>query len=147
MAIFDHIGDLYGLFSGIFLAAAYLLIKVLTVTDALNRIVFYFFVFGALLQIPLLTIAGPMPSGHDCIIANLAGISFLLAQLSLVKAYNYANASQVGVYQYSSVIFVGLIDWAFWGYLPPLIDLLGVILVIAAGSIIIRDKPPSPRRG
>ncbi|MDP1834950.1 MAG: DMT family transporter [Chlamydiales bacterium] len=139
LSIFDHIGDFYGLGSGIALAGAYLMVKVLTETESHNRIAFYFVFIAALIQLPFLSVAGPVLSTHDFMFAVLAGASLMVAQMSLVRAYAYAEASQVGVYQYTSVVFVGLIDWMFWGIIPAWIDLVGVVLVVIAGVIIIRS--------
>lgn len=138
--IFEQAGDFFGLASGISLAVAYLLIKILTKTEPSYRIIFYFFVIGFILQLPFIYIAGSFPEWHTLLYSSLAGLSLTLAQLFLVLAYRNANASQVGVYQYSSVVFVGLMDWIFWGVVPPMFDLIGVLLVIIAGSIIIREK-------
>lgn len=136
--IFTQPGNLVALASGISLAMAYLLIKQLTVTDTNFRIVFYYLFVSTIVQIPLLFFAGPLPSIESCFWATLSGIALLLAQVALVRAYTYASASQVGVYQYSSVVFVGIINWLIWGDIPSKLDLLGVILVIIAGAIIIR---------
>lgn len=51
----------------------------------------------------------------------------------------YAKAAQIGIYQYSSVVFVGLLDWLFWGVIPSSVDAVGVLLVAIAGIIIIRS--------
>ena len=133
-------GNLLGLFSGISLAIAYLLIKLLTTTDPGYRIIFYYFGIGALLQIPLLFFAGPFPDSQSVLYAVLSGIALLAAQFALVKAYTYAEAYQIGIYQYCTVVFVGLIEWFVWGHTPGLADLLGMILVALAGIWIIRSN-------
>lgn len=55
-----------------------------------------------------------------------------------VNAYRFAKAAEVGVYQYSSVVIVGLMDWMIWGAMPSPWDALGVALVTLAGILIIR---------
>lgn len=133
-------GNLIGLASGISLAVAYLLIKILSATETKLRIVFYYLCVGALIQVPLLLFAGPLPVVESCAWAALSGIVLVLAQVALVEAYSLAEASQVGVYQYSTIVFVGLMDWLIWGIVPSLFDLFGVILVVLAGILIIRQK-------
>lgn len=132
-------GNLIGLASGISLAIAYFLIKLLTPTDPKLRIIFYFFVLSTLIQIPLIFYAGSLPTLQNMTLAVLAGITFLLAQIFLVEGYEYADASQVGVYQYSSIVFVGVIDWIIWDIVPSFSELIGVLLVVCAGFIIIRS--------
>lgn len=138
-AIFTQPGNLIGLFSGISLAFAYLLMKLLTETDPGVRIIFYYLGIGALVQLPLLFFAGPFPTESSLFYAILSGILLLIAQLALVKGYTYAEAAQIGIYQYSTVVFVGIINWLIWNQVPSLWELAGVILVAIAGIIIIRS--------
>jgi|EndMetStandDraft_5_1072996.scaffolds.fasta_scaffold141621_1 drug/metabolite transporter (DMT)-like permease len=137
-AIFTQPGNLLGLASGFSLAIAYLLIKILTPTDHWLRIIFYYFFISTCLQLPLLFFAGPLPELNSILISLLAGFCLVLAQIFLVLGYEYADASTLGVYQYTSVIYVGIIEWLVWGIIPPVSDLLGVLLVMLAGFIIIR---------
>ncbi len=132
-------GNLIGLLSGIALAIAYLLMKLLTSTDTGLRIIFYYFTLGMLAQIPLLFFTTSHMPLESVLYASLSGIMLLIAQLGLVRAYIYAEASQVGVYQYCSVVFVGIIEWLIWGKAPGWLDFIGFLLVGIAGIIIIRS--------
>jgi drug/metabolite transporter (DMT)-like permease len=135
--IFTEAGNFIGLGSGISLAIAYMLMKLLTPTDPAARIILYYLGVGTLIQLPLLFFAGPFPPINSCWFSFIAGITLVLSQFMLVRAYSYAEASQVGVFQYSSVVFVGILDWLIWNNIPPPLDLLGVTLVAVAGVIII----------
>ncbi len=138
-SIFTQPGNFIGILAGIFLAIAYLLMKLLTRTDPGIRIIFYYLGIGTLLQIPLLFFVESFPNGESIIYAILAGVILLAAQLSLVTGYRYAQASQIGIYQYSSVVFVGIIDWLFWGTIPTEVEIIGALLVAFAGIIVIRS--------
>lgn len=138
-SIFTQPGNFIGLFSGISLAIAYLLMKVLTATDPGTRIIFYYLGIGTLLQIPLLFFVD-LPNIESISYSILAGISLLAAQLALVTGYKYAEASQIGIYQYSSVVFVGLLDWLLWNILPTGTEIIGALLVAIAGIIVIRGN-------
>lgn len=145
-AIFTQTGNLIGLASGLSLAVAYSLMKVLTKTDPGVRIIFYYLGISTLIQIPLLFFGGPIPNAESCLYACLSGVVLLVAQLALVQAYLYAEASQVGIYQYASVVFVGILDWMLWGTAPTLLELLGTVLVAIAGIIIIRSGNGAPAK-
>lgn len=138
-AIFTQTGNIIGLLSGISLAVAYLLMKMLTDTDPGIRIIFYYLSIGALIQAPFLLFF-PKPDTAGFVFSVLSGIALLTAQITLVSAYRYAKASEIGVYQYASVVFVGLLNWIVWGNVPPIWDIFGVVLVTAAGILIIRGK-------
>lgn len=134
--IVDQVGDLVGLLSGIFLAIAYISIKKLTPTEPTMRIVFYFFLLATLLQLPFLPFYGAKIDIVSITWAVLASISFVVAQVTIVKAYRYAKASKVGFFQYSSVIFSGLFDCAIWNVQPTILELLGVVLIVSSGTLI-----------
>lgn len=143
-AIFTQTGDLVGIASGIFLAIAYLLMKILTDTDPGIRIIFYYLSIGMLLQIPLLFFVEPNFDRTSICYAILSGLALVSAQLALVTGYRYAKASEIGVYQYSSVIFVGLMDWLIWHDIPTYWEMFGVLLVTLAGVLIIRHGNLTP---
>jgi len=145
-ALFRDPGNLIGILSGISLAIAYLMMKLLSGTEPAVRIIFYYLGLGTLIQIPLLFLYEAPPL-KNCLYAALAGVLLLTAQLALIKAYTYAKASEVGIYQYTSVVFVGLLDWLIWGVVPGLLEILGILLVAIAGMIIIRNGRPAIKTG
>lgn len=144
--IFKQYGDLIGLASGICLAIAYLMIKLLSATDPSLRIVFYYFFISLILQIPLLFFAGNIPPLKETLFAALAGLSLLSAQFFIVEGYKLAPVSKVGVFQYTSVVFVALLEWMLWKDVPDLSDLLGFLLVATAGYFIIRSRSSEPAK-
>jgi len=137
-AIFTQTGNLLGLLSGICLAVAYFLMKILTNTDPGIRIIFYYLALGSVMQIPFLPFFD-LPDLAGFLYAIYSGIALLLAQMLLVTAYRFAKASEIGIYQYASVIFVGFFDWVIWDQVPPALDLAGIVLVSLAGILIIRN--------
>ncbi len=139
--IFHQYGDIIGLASGICLAVAYLMIKILSSTDPSLRIVFYYFFISLILQIPLLWFAGDIPPLKESTFAALAGLALVLAQFFIVAGYKLAPVSKVGVFQYTSVVFVALLEWMLWGNVPTFSDLIGIILVATAGFFIVRSRP------
>lgn len=136
-AIFTQTGNMVGLLSGFFLAVAYLLMKILTNTDPGIRIIYYYLGLGTILQTPFLFMF-EAPDKSGVVYAFLSGIALMCAQISLVNAYRFAKAAEIGVYQYASVVIVGLLNWVIWDVVPPPWDAVGVALVIIAGILIIR---------
>jgi drug/metabolite transporter (DMT)-like permease len=137
-AILTQPGNVIGLVSGLSLAIAYLLMKRLTDTDPGIRIIFYYLGIGMLIQIPLLFLPQSLPTQAGIFYAILSGTTLLTAQLALARAYIFAEAAQVGIYQYTTVAFVGLFEWLIFNHIPSLWDMVGVCLVALAGVIIIR---------
>jgi drug/metabolite transporter (DMT)-like permease len=137
MDIVTDPGNIIGLLSGLSLAIAYMFMKTLTATDSGLRIIFYYFGIGTLMQIPLLLFTKQSPSLVTFFNAGLCGLVLMAAQLFLVQAYKYASASEVGVYQYTSIVFVGILEWFIWARTPGLLDYIGFVLVSVAGIMII----------
>jgi drug/metabolite transporter (DMT)-like permease len=130
-------GNLIGLASGIALAIAYLIMKYLTATETGLRIIFYYFCTGVLMQIPLLWLMNTLPSLESAFISALCGLTLMTAELCIIRAYRYATASAVGVYQYCAVAFVAIYGWFIWKQSPGIWDIAGILLVSAAGIFII----------
>lgn len=143
LEIFTQTGNMIGIISGLSLAIAYLLTKQLTLTEPGIRIIIYYLGIGALFQIPLLFFAR-MPSTESVLYSILGGLFLLAAQIALVTAYKYADASKIGIYQYLSVVFVAILNWLLWNSVPNGQDILGAILVALAGIIIIRSGKSVP---
>lgn len=99
-----------------------------------------FFFLAVCIQFPFLLLDSPPPF-KSWLFACGAGAAFLLAQVFLVKGYEYADAAKVGVFQYTTIIYVGIIDWLIWNVVPYPSELIGVLLVIVAGILIIRSAP------
>lgn len=139
-------GDFIAIFSGMALAVAYLMMKELTKTDPGTRIIFYYLGIGTVIQIPLLFYAD-LPTIESICYSIAAGVFLLAAQMALVTGYRYAQASQIGIYQYSSVVFVGLINWLIWSIVPSSSEIIGALLVTIAGIIVIRSGNHQPATG
>lgn len=146
MDILTQPGNLIGLLAGLALAVAYLTMKFLTSTEPGLRIIIYYFTIGTLMQLPLLAYTSDLPTMEVVIYSCICGVILMIAQMGLVKAYTYALASQVGVYQYTSVVFVALIEWMFWSRTPTLSDLIGFALVSIAGIYIIATSKPASQQ-
>jgi len=141
LSSFGRPGDLLGLGSGIFLALAFTMVKVLTTTEPIKRINFYFFSIGTLLTIPFLFFSEPLPSLSNWGWAVMTGLFFILCQIFLIKAYQCAEPHEVGVFQYSSVVFAGFFDWIIWNKVPSLLTFIGIVLVIIGGALAIWLAP------
>lgn len=136
-SILKRSGDLIGLSSGAIQALAFIFVKILTKTEPIRRINFYFFLFSALLLLPLVILFWEPHPFIDWIWAISAGIAGFFAQLFIVKAYQEAEASEVGAFQYASVVFSGLIGWIVWKQTPALFDLIGVLLIMIGGILAV----------
>jgi len=78
----------------------------------------------------------PSPWILFCLIA--IGLCGGTAQYCTTQAYARAEASAVGPYGYSGIVFGVIFAWIFWGDPPAAAVLLGGALIAASGLLILR---------
>ena len=67
----------------------------------------------------------------------LAGASATIGQYGVTFAYKYAAAKNISVFDYSQVLFSGILGFIFFSELPDLQSLIGYIIVISVGIILV----------
>lgn len=78
-SIVEHPGNVIGLASGISLAIAYVFIKMLSSTESIERIVFYFFFLSTCIQLLFFpSFSDQPPSWHTIGFSIVAGIAFFM---------------------------------------------------------------------
>ena len=68
-------------------------------------------------------------------LALLLGFSFFLAQVTLTKAYHYAQASIISLYMYSQLIFSIILELMVFKNYPNFLSMVGVTLIIICGIV------------
>ncbi len=127
-------GDLIGLSAGLLSAIAYVVIRELQKSETVVTILFYYFFFSAIAFAPLAIIFWQPITLLTAGSILIAGVAFSLANWANVSAYKLAKPSTLAPFNYSIVIFAGLMDWLFWNHIPDLWTVLGVIIV-AIGAV------------
>ena len=147
-----HWASLLALTAGGFSAIALVAQGRLTATEPASRILFYYFLISSILTAPLAIArwAAPEPSAWRWLLG--VGVFMMASQLLLVVAYAHASAAKVSPFNYSVVVFAGLIDWLVWDRVPNLLSAAGVVLVCVGGVIATihhqqtKDDPSSRRK-
>ena len=123
------------LIAGIFSAIALVTVGRLNTTESSIRILFYYFLISTILTVPLLLTKWAAPEPKAWIYLIGIGIAMALAQLLLVLAYEQASPSRVSPFNYSVVVFSGIIGWIIWNEVPNTLSILGTILVCVGGIL------------
>jgi len=143
-ALFE-MGSLYGLASGITLATSMLALRRLSFTERAHTVLFYYFGLSALLTFPFALYTWQTPDKTAWLEIIAIGLLSTGSIFAMTKAFHFAKASHLAPFNYSGVIFAGLIEWFFWGRLPDLYSLIGIILVTLGGILtILHTKPEKP---
>lgn len=125
------------LLSGLFAALATTTIRRMSATEPTTRIVFYYgLICTTGSAIPLFTVK-QWPDVTQLGILLLIGFFATLGQMSLTRGYALTTVAQVGPFMYSAVVFSTLIAWLFWQEIPNFLSLVGIIIVISAGSAVL----------
>lgn len=98
-----------------------------------RRIVFWFSAFSCLVCIPFMAAGYETMSGLQLLYLILAGTFACIGQLSITKAYIYAPAKEISVYDYTQVIFAAVIGYFVFGDLPDVYSVIGYVLICGAG--------------
>lgn len=129
------VGALAGLVSGVLSAVAYWQVKQLGEAGEPEwRVVFYFSLTGTILGG-----AGTVPAGFSPHTASGAmlllaiGVSTLLAQLAMTRAYGQGRTETAASLQFSAIVFASVLGVVLFGDRIPLIGWAGIAVIIASG--------------
>jgi drug/metabolite transporter (DMT)-like permease len=121
--------------SAICSATALVTVNRLSNDETPRRILFYYFLIASVLTAPFSAAAWQRPTEREWMYLIGIGLFMAIAQLLIILAYRQASAGRIAPYNYSVVVFSGLIGWAVWKDTPGWNSVAGVVLVIA-GSIL-----------
>jgi len=136
---------LIALSSAVFSAIALVAVNRLSNTESTNRVLFYYFFIASLLTAPFAIVQWRPPSHQEWMDLVGIGIFMAIGQLLIILAYHQASAGRVAPYNYSVVVFSGIIGWLVWKDAPDLVSLFGVILVTAGGILSTKFGGPESR--
>ena len=67
---------------------------------------------------------------------TIIAICTFLALYLMTKAYQIAKTSYAAIYEYAYLLSAGIFSWAFWNVTPDIMGFLGIMLIVAAGTVI-----------
>ena len=117
----------------------------LSATEPTDRILFYYFLIASLLTAPFLPLGWHTPSGMQWLMLIGIGVCQAASQLLIILAYHYARPGRIAPFNYSVVIFSGLIGWLVWHNRPDMLAVIGVLLVSGGGIITTINGGPNSR--
>lgn len=129
------VGALAGLLSGVLSAIAYWQVKQLgEAGEPVWRVVFYFSLTGAILG-GLGSVATGFtehtPTG--ALLLAFIGVSTLLAQLAMTRAYGHGRTETAASLQFSAVVFASILGVLLFDDRIPLVGWAGIAVIVASG--------------
>lgn len=122
---------LAGFFSAIFAGIAYTLVRFLSGKSSSSMIVFYFSTLSVAGTLPFMIRNFVYPDLLTLLLLIAIGIFAAGGQLALTKAYQLAPASEISIYNYTSIIFATILGFMIGDSLPDLLSFLGAFIIFA----------------
>jgi drug/metabolite transporter (DMT)-like permease len=135
LALLSNPSALIATSAALFSAIALVSVNQLSNTEPTRRILFYYFLFSSIAAAPFAVLHWKTPTGREWLYLAGVGIMMASSQLLIILAYQHATAERIAPFNYSVVIFSGLIGWLVWHNRPGVLALLGVLLVTAGGVL------------
>ena len=133
----DYFPALIGALGGLGAGAAYTFVRKMGLHgEAGTRIVFYFSAFSCLVTLPMFLLAGQAMSLRQLLILLAAGLCGAGGQFSITRAYCYAPAREISVYDYCQVLFAAVWGFILFDQLPDLLSILGYAVILAAAVVM-----------
>jgi drug/metabolite transporter (DMT)-like permease len=126
-------------------AIALVTVNRLSSTEPTYRILFYYFLIASLFTAPFLPFGWRSPGGRQWFFLAGIGTCQAASQLLIILAYHYARPGRIAPFNYSVVIFSGVIGWIVWHNRPDALALVGVLLVSAGGIFTTLKGGPNSR--
>ena len=135
--MFQNPASLIALTSGLFSAVALVATNKLAETEPPVRILFYNFGISTLLLIPIAIGTWQPLNARQWLLLLGVGTFYALTQYFIILAYRYASATELSPFNYTVVVFSGLLGWLVFGTVPGTLAVLGTVLICACGILSI----------
>ena len=135
--IFSNPASLIALAAGFFSAIALVATNKLAETEPPTRILFYNFGISTILLIPMAIAAWKPLTNRQWLLLIGVGGFYALTQYLIIAAYRYADATQISPFNYTVVVFSGLLGWWIFGNVPDLAAIAGTLLIGGGGILSI----------
>lgn len=133
----DLVPSLLGLLGGIGAGFAYTQVRILGLRGVKSStIVAFFSGFSCLVVLPFIFVQYQPMTWSQLLCLLCAGAAAAGGQFGITKAYTYAAAREVSVYDYTQIIFSTVIGFVVFQQLPDGWSFLGYALIIAAAVFV-----------
>jgi DMT superfamily drug/metabolite transporter len=92
-------------------------------------VVFSFSMFSVLILLPFFLLQYKPMTVQQTIFLILAGCSAAVGQIFVTKAYAYAPAKEISVFDYSQVLFAAILGFVVFGEIPDLYSVIGYAII------------------
>ena len=132
----SFIPGVIGLLGGIMAGAAYTAVRYLGMKGLESmKIVFFFSLFSCLSILPFVIAGYQSMEPIQLICLILCGIFAAGGQICITKAYTYAPAREISIYDYFQIAVAAVLGFFIFGQVPNMPGLLGYAIIFAMSFI------------
>ncbi len=133
----EFIPSVVGFFGGACAGLAYAFVRKLTSGGTKGYyIVFFFSAFSTICSAPALIFDFAPMTLQQLLFLLGAGVAAAGGQFAITASYSFAPAKEVSIYDYSQIIFAGMLGFLFKDEIPDLFSFIGYVVIIAAALLM-----------
>lgn len=99
-------------------------------------IIVFFSIFSSLIAVPFVFIYHAPMTFFQVMILLCAGIGAACGQFGMTNAYFNAPASKISIYDYSNIVFAGILGFIFLGQIPDAFSIAGYFIIIGTAVLV-----------
>ena len=132
----DSLGVVLALLNAGLAAVFHLITRVLTKTESNLSLLFHATLFGAVCfgLAAILSLESTLPNWGDLGLMVLLGLISISGHFLFTVAYQYAPASLIAHANHMHLVWAALLIWVFFRHLPDQWTLLGILMIMIAGT-------------
>ena len=125
---------LVGALGGLGAGAAYTMVRILGLRKVNGSLVVFFFsAFSCIVCLPFLIFNYAHMSLYQTVMLIMSGVSAAVGQLAITRAYFYAPAKEISIYDYNQIIISAVLGFIFLNQLPDKYSILGYVVIFTMG--------------
>lgn len=122
-----------GILGGVFAGGAYTCVRSLTQKGVSSPIIILAFsCFSCIVCIPWLLMNGVAMSLQSSLALISVGLAASVGQLGITYAYQLAPAYEISIFDYSAIVFTGILGMIFLKQIPDIYSLIGYLIIFLA---------------
>lgn len=122
---------LAGLTAAATAGGAYSIINYLKGKESPDTLIFWFSGFSTLATLPLALAAWKAPDAREWAALLATGVFASGGQYFVTRAYQRAPAGEISIYNYTHILFSGILGWMVFNEIPDPWSVLGGVIILA----------------
>ncbi|MBS4461628.1 MULTISPECIES: DMT family transporter [unclassified Facklamia] len=125
---------LMGIIGGLSAGAAYTTVRKLNNENVTPAVTIAFFsLFSCIASLPQLILSYEPMSLRSFVMLVFVGGMAAIGQFGITMAYKFAPAAQISIFDYTMILFTGVLGFIFLNQVPDYVSIIGYCVIIFAG--------------